>query len=127
MPPKTAPTTTTDLINKAHPPEVLRQQGHQCHRQHRLLRLLRATVWQRFRQEEVERHVLETELGIDESCCVDSARANKQGGGKNPDDLLEFTVSRCQLGFTDMHSVKGQSKLVYSMSTVDNFMKTRAV
>ena len=41
----------------------------------------------------------------------------------NPDDIPDFCVSPWQLGFTTQHSVKGKSKLVYIMDTVDGFLK----
>ena len=41
----------------------------------------------------------------------------------DPEDFPEFRVAPWQLGFTEKHSVKGKSKLVYIMDTVDNFLK----
>ena len=42
---------------------------------------------------------------------------------EDPDDIPDFMVAPWQLGFTEDHSVKGKSKLVDIMDTVDNFLK----
>ena len=42
---------------------------------------------------------------------------------ENPDDIPEFMAAPWQFGFTEDHSVKGKSKLVDIMDTVDNFLK----
>ena len=42
---------------------------------------------------------------------------------EDPDDTLEFMAAPWQFGFTEDHSVKGKSKLVDIMDTVDNFLK----
>ena len=42
---------------------------------------------------------------------------------EDPDDTLEFMAAPWQFGFTEDHNVKGKSKLVDIMDTVDNFLK----
>ena len=42
---------------------------------------------------------------------------------EDPDDIPEFMAAPWQFGFTEDHSVKGKSKLVDIMDTVDNFLK----
>ena len=41
----------------------------------------------------------------------------------DPDDIPEFLVAPWQLGFTEAHSVKGKSKLVNTLDSVDGFLK----
>jgi hypothetical protein len=41
----------------------------------------------------------------------------------NPDDIPEFMVAPWQLGLTEAHSVKGKSKLINILDTVDGFLK----
>ena len=43
--------------------------------------------------------------------------------GADPDDVPSFLVAPWQLGLTEAHSVKGKSKLVNIMDTVDGFLK----
>ena len=45
----------------------------------------------------------------------------------DPDDIPEFLVAPWQLGFTEAHSVKGKSKLVNTLDSVDGFLKSRTI
>lgn len=41
----------------------------------------------------------------------------------NPEDIPEFMVAPWQLGLTEAHSIKGKSKLINILDTVDGFLK----